>query len=119
MVDAGPGGDCAGGGDSAGGGAGGLWMQRWASTLSIVSRGRGRTHVARMASSRRSTLSWLAGVEAGLCALPAATTIGHKQLLTDKVEERTLPVVGETEAPRRGAPFFLSELFFCLYLRNG
>ena len=27
-----------------------------------------RTRVAQMASSRRSTLPWLAGVEAGLCA---------------------------------------------------
>ena len=38
MFDAGPCGDCAGGG------AGGMWMQRWTSTLSIVARGRRGGH---------------------------------------------------------------------------
>ena len=37
--------------------------------------------------------------------------IDHEQQLTDKVEEQSSSVVGETAAPRRGVPFFLSKLF--------
>ena len=55
-----------------------------------------RTRFARMASSRRSTLPWVASVNAALCAFPAATAIDHMQLLTDEVEERPHPVVGKT-----------------------
>ena len=47
-----------------------------------------RTRVARMASSRRSTLPWLAGIGASLCTLPAATAIDHMQLLTDRWRSR-------------------------------
>ena len=97
MVDAGLGGDCAGGG------AGSLWMQRWASTLSIVPRGRRGGHALH---------EWLVAggarflglrVEAGLCVCvwPAATAIDHMQMLTDEVEERTRPVVGRDGGARR------------------
>ena len=68
-----------------------------------------RTRVAGMASTTWSTLPCLAGVKAGLCALPAATAIDHMKLHTDEVEVLPRPVVGET-AP----PFFLSE-FFSVY----
>ena len=60
-----------------------------------------RTRVARMASSRRSALPWLACVEAGLCVWPAATAIDHMQMLTDEEEERTRPVVGRDGGARR------------------
>ena len=66
----------------------------------IGARAAWRTRVARMASSRRSTLPWLACVEAGLCAWPAATAIDHMQMLTDEVVERTRPVVGRDSGAR-------------------
>ena len=68
------------------------------------------TRVAQMATSRRSTLPWFAGIGNGLGAFPVATAIDHIELLTDEVKDKPRPVVVETTAPRRGAPFFLSEL---------
>ena len=61
-----------------------------------------RTRVARIASSRRSTLPWLACVEACLCARPAETARDHMQMLTDEVEERTRPVVGRDNGASPG-----------------
>ena len=103
MVDAGPGGDCAGDG------AGGLWMQRWASALRIVARGRRGGHALRewlVASGAHFLGLWVSGL---VCALSVATAIDHMQLLTDEVEERLCPVVEETAVLRYGVLFFLSE----------
>ena len=66
------------------------WRRGWSvdAKVSVIvehsgARAAWRACVARMASRRRSTLPWLAGVEAGQCALPAATAIDHMQLLMD------------------------------------
>ena len=78
-----------------------------------------RTRVARMASSRRSTLPWLACVETGLCAWPAATAIDHMQMLTDEVQERTRPVVGRDGCASPGRAVLSRRVVFRLCLRNG
>ena len=75
-----------------------------------------RTRVARMASFRRSTLPWLAWVEAGLCARPAATAIDHMQMLTD---ERTRPVVGRDGGASLGRAVLSRRVVFRLCLSNG
>ena len=77
-----------------------------------------RTRVAQMASSRRRARPWLASVGASLCALLATIGINHMQLLTNEVEERPRSVVGGRLHLTGGAPFFLSEWVFQLYLKN-
>ena len=77
-----------------------------------------RTRVARMASSRRSALPWLAFVEACLCVWPAATAIDHMQMLTDEVEERTRPVVGRDDGASPGRAVLSRRVAFRLCLRN-
>ena len=79
-----------------------------------------RTHIARMASCRRSTLLWPAGDEAGLCALPAATAIDHMQLLMDEVGGAAVSSCwrdGSGTSPR--CAVLSKQVVFCLYLRNG
>ena len=88
MVDAGIGDHCACGG------VGSLDAKVGVHVEHSGARAAWRTRIARMASSRRSTLPWLASVKAGLYEWPPATAIDHMQMLTDEVEERTRPVVG-------------------------
>ena len=108
------------GGDYAGGGAGSLWLQRWASTLSIVARGRRGGHALHewlVAGGAR--FLGLRVVEAGLCAWAAATAIDHMQMLTDEVEERTRQVVGRDGGASLGRAVLSRRIGFRLCLRNG